>query len=336
MLHDRTLALDGHATAGVWLRTPRFDLGFQLAALAGILPAVVIYAVASPARANSVLPLAALIAVPFLHVFGSFFFAFSGERNASASPPRLLAWLWAGWIAVSLALQGVAPRGLATFALIYGGWHIFRQNFGFVRELARRAGNHGDATLRRLDHAACAAPAVFLWLLIADRGPWTFMGADVYHVAVPAWLLAAAALAVPATVALRELHLSGRNRGGRAGLLLLAGNAAALVGPALVLRDLTLIYTLSASYHGIQYLAWLGEKERERRPDDEPARALAPLLSAIILSMLAWAAALVLLFWLLPAGRGDRPLLVAWYAIVPFHYFVDGRIWRRRRATARA
>src|SRR5512143_1662187 len=77
---------------------------------------------------------------------------------------------WAGWAMGALVLLAVAPRALATAALLYGGWHIFRQNFGFLRELAGRADVGGDAWLRRLDHAACAAPAVALWLLVTSRG----------------------------------------------------------------------------------------------------------------------------------------------------------------------
>ena len=56
-----------------------------------------------------------------------------------------------------------------------------------------------------------------------------------------------------------------------------------------------------------------------------------PLGAAIAGSMAAWAAALALAGWLLPPARAEQLLLAAWYAIVPFHYFVDGRIWRARR-----
>lgn len=315
----------------VWLRTQRFDLGLQIGALAGILPAIVIYVAYDAAHASSLLPLASLIAIPFLHVFGSFFFAFSPERNRSASSPRRLAAYWATWAAAVLALQAAAPRPLATFALLYGGWHILRQNFGFLRELAHRDGLAQHRALRRLDLAACLAPAVALWLLIASRGPWRFIGGDVYHLPVPPVVLALAFVAVPATALLRERWLAGRGNSSAAGLLLLAGNAVALVGPALFLDDLTLIYTLSASYHGMQYLAYLAERERDRHPDRHPTRVLLPLASAIVMSMLAWFLALTVVAWALPRGA-DLAIIIAWYAIVPFHYFVDGRIWRRRAA----
>lgn len=313
-----------------WLRTPRFDLGLQLGALAGILPAIVIYVAYDAAHASSLLPLASLIAIPFLHVFGSFFFAFSSERNRSASPPRRLAAYWAVWAACVVALQAAAPRALATFALLYGGWHILRQNFGFLRELAHRGGLAHHRALRRLDLAACVAPAAALWLLVADRGPWRFIGSDVYHAPVPRALLALAFAAVPATALVRERWLAGRSRTAAAGLLLLAGNAVALLAPALVLDDLTLIYTLSASYHGMQYLAYLAERERDRLPDEHPTRVLLPLASAIVMSMLAWFLALTLVAWAVPTGA-DQAIVLAWYAIVPFHYFVDGRIWRRAK-----
>ena len=192
----------------IWLRTPRFDLGLQIGALVGIAPPLLIYAAYDPGRASSLLPLVSLIAIPFLHVFGSFFFAFS-SRNRSPSPPRRLAIQWAVWAAAVVALLAYAPRGLATFALLYGGWHILRQNFGFLRELAHRGGMAKDPTLRRLDLAACIAPAVALWLFITERGPWHFMGADVYHLTVPTWLLALAFAAVPATALLREHRLAG-------------------------------------------------------------------------------------------------------------------------------
>jgi len=309
--------------AAIWLRSPRFDWALQFGALAGIAPPLAIYAACDPPRATTLLPLASLIAVPFLHVFGSFFFAFSPDRNRSQSPPGALAAVLAVWTAASLALGVVAPRGLATFALLYGGWHIFRQNFGFLRELAGRAGVGRDRALRRLDHAACLLPAVALWLFVSARGPWRFMGAEIHHVAVPAWLLALAFAAVP-VAALARL----RRPGGRAAAILLGGNALALLGPALALDDLTLVYTLSASYHGIQYLAYLAERERERLPDAHPTRVLLPLASAILVSMLVWLGGLTLLASVASAVA-ERTLLVAWYAIVPFHYFVDGRIWRR-------
>src|SRR5262245_59931091 len=123
----------------IWFRSPRFDLGLQLGALVGIAPPLLVYAALDPARASSMLPLVSLIAIPFLHVFGSFFFAFSA-RNRSPSPPRRLAIEWVVWAACVVALLAYAPRGLATFALVYGGWHILRQNFGFLRELAHRGG----------------------------------------------------------------------------------------------------------------------------------------------------------------------------------------------------
>ncbi len=322
-----------------WLRSSRFDLWLQLGALAAIAPALLIHGAFDPARASSMLPLVSLIAIPFLHVFGSFLFAFSGERNASASPPRRLGVQWATWIAAALLLQAIAPRALATFALLYGGWHILRQNFGFLREIAHRAGLDHDRALRRLDLAACVAPAVALWLLVASRGPWRFINADVYHAAAPAWLLSLAFVAVPATLLLRERRLAGRCSSG-GGLLLLAGNAAALLGPALLLDDLTLIYTLSASYHGFQYLAYLAERERERRPAEDPTRVLLPLASAIVLCMLGWFVTLVVIAWLCSAARAEQVLLIGWYVIVPFHYFVDGRIWRRaprlRESTGRS
>jgi hypothetical protein len=320
----------------IWLRSPRFDGWLQAGALACITPALVIHAAVDPTRAASYMPLASLIAIPFLHVFGSFFFAFSKERNVSASPPRRLAITWAVWGAAAVALSLTAPRALATFALVYGGWHILRQNFGFLRELAHRAGRTHDRTLRRLDLAACLAPAVALWLFVAARGPWRFIAADIYHPAFPRLIIVLAFVAVPITVALRQRHLGPRSPSTRAGLLLLAGNAAALLGPALLLSDLTFIYTLSASYHGFQYLAYLVEREREQHPEHEPNRALLPLASAVTLSMFAWFGALTIVAWLFSPARATQLLLIAWYAIVPFHYFVDGRIWRRRPATGLA
>jgi len=324
------VAHSGVPSTRTWLRSPRFDAWLQLGALAGVAPALVLYA-AWGARASSLVPLASLIAIPFLHVFGSFFFAFSTERNASASTPRALAMTWALWGAAVLALSAWAPRALATFALVYGGWHIARQNFGFLRELAQRDGLAGDRVLRRLDLAVCLQPAIALWLLIAWRGPWRFWTADVYHPSVPAWLVALAFAAVPATVIARERRLGARRGSSAAGLLLVAGNFAALLGPALVLDELTIIYTLSASFHGVQYLAYLAERERERRPFEQPTAVLVPLASAIALSMAAWATALALAGWLFSPARAGQLLLAAWYAIVPFHYFVDGRIWRARR-----
>lgn len=306
----------------VWLRNPQFDVGLQIAALFGILPALVVYAAFDGSRASSMLPLGSLIAIPFLHVFGSFFFAFS-ERNRSPSRPRRLAVQWALWIAVAAVAMKLAPRVLATFALLYGGWHILRQNFGFLRELAFREGRAGDRRLRRWDLAACIAPAVALWLFVAARGPWAFLGAEVFRLAVPTWLLAAAFVAVPATIVLR-------GRLSRASLLLLAGNALALLAPALLVDDLLLIYTLSASYHGMQYLAYLAEREREANPDAHPTHVLLPLASAVLMSMFAWFAALGVALFFLPGQAAQLALVMAWYAIVPFHYFVDGRIWRRR------
>lgn len=321
-------------TTTVWLRSPRFDVALQLGAAAGVVPPLLLYAALDPARARTLLPVAALIAVPFLHVFGSFFFAFSPERNLSPTPPRTLARLWAAWAVAALALAAIAPRLLATFALLYGGWHILRQNFGFLRELAGRAGVGADRTLRRLDLAACAAPAVALWLLVAHRGPWHFIGAEVFHPQVSAAPFRAALAAIPLTVLLRELYLA---RGARAttpaALLLLGGNAAALLGPALLLDDLTLIYTLSASYHGIQYLVYLAERERERLPDAHATRVLLPLASAVIGLMLLWSGALALLA-VVSTAVADAALVAAWYAIVPFHYFADGRIWKKRPTRA--
>ena len=313
----------------VWLRTPRFDLGLQLGALAGIAPALVLYAIAHAHDAAAVFPLAVVVAVPFVHVFGSFLFAFSTERNQSRSPPARLAAIWAGWTVAALTLFSIAPRALATFALLYGGWHILRQNFGFLRELAGRGGVGSDRVLRRLDLAACAAPAVALWLLVAAQGPWSFIGVEVHHVAVPGWLVALAFAAVPVTALLRERRLRGSRLSSRAGALLLAGNAGALLLPALLLDDLTLIYALSASYHGLQYLVYLAERERERQPHEHPGRVLLPLLSAIVAGMLAWSAALTLLAAIVSPPAARWVLAAAWYAIVPFHYFVDGRIWKR-------
>jgi hypothetical protein len=315
--------------SSVWLRSPRFDSWLQAGALACIAPALVIHAGIDASRAASYVPLASLIAVPFLHVFGSFFFAFSPERNQSPSPPRRLALQWLAWVACAALLQMKAPRALATFALLYGGWHILRQNFGFLRELAHRAGCAHDRVLRRLDLLACAAPAVALWLLVAARGPWRFIAADVYHPPIPLVILISVSLAVPLTIALRQLRSPPRAR--RAGLLLLAGNLAALLVPALLLSDLTFIYTLSASYHGFQYLAYLVEREREQHPELPPNGALLALGSAILLSMFAWFGALTVVSYLVSAERATQLLLVGWYAIVPFHYFVDGRIWIRRR-----
>jgi hypothetical protein len=309
----------------IWLRSPRFDVGLQLVPLAVVAPAALLYAGLDAGRAAAVLPLAMLFALPFLHVAGSFVFAFSPERNRSASPPRRLAALWALWAIAVLALLPIAPRALATGALLYGGWHIFRQNFGFLRELAGRAGAGGDRALRRLDHAACAAPAVALWLQIAAHGPWSFIGVEVGRLAVPDAVLGLAFAAVPATALLRQAR-----RGAPAGgLLILGGNALALLGPALLLDDLTLIYTLSATFHGVQYLAYLVERERERD------RTLLPLASGIVLSMMAWLAAVMALS-LLPLALAERALAGLWYLIVPFHYFVDGRIWRRPRLAVAA
>ena len=190
-----------------WLRSPRFDVWLQLGALAAIAPALAIHASLNAERAASFLPLASLIAIPFLHVFGSFFFAFSKERNQSASPPRRLGVQGVLWAAAAAALLAWAPRALASFALLYGGWHILRQNFGFLRELAGRAGLGGDRVLRRLDLLACATPALALWLLISARGPWLFIAAEVYHLPVPTWLLALAFAAVPLSALLRERRL---------------------------------------------------------------------------------------------------------------------------------
>jgi hypothetical protein len=246
----------------VWLRTPRFDLGLQLVAFGGVAPVVLLYALAARGQAAALVPLAAIIAVPFIHVFGSFFLAFSTERPRSGPPPARIATLWVAWTLVALALMRVSPRGLATLALIYGGWHILRQNFGFLRELAARGGAGRDPVLRRLDLAACAAPAVALWILVASRGPWSFIGVEVFHTSLPGWLSSLALIAVAGTALLRELRVRGTRLSSAAGALVLGGNAAALLVPALLLDDLTLIYTVSASYHGLQYLVYVAERER--------------------------------------------------------------------------
>src|SRR2546423_7106509 len=103
----------------IWLRSPRFDGWLQAGALACIGPALAIHAAVGPLRAANWMPLASLIAIPFLHVFGSFFFAFSTVRNRSQSPPRRLSIPWSLWVAFAVALSLLAPRGLATFALVY-------------------------------------------------------------------------------------------------------------------------------------------------------------------------------------------------------------------------
>jgi hypothetical protein len=312
----------------IWLRAAHFDGWLQAGALACIVPALLIHAGVDATRAASYVPLASLIAVPFLHVFGSFFFAFSTERNQSASPPRRLAWQWALWAVAASLLQAWAPRALSTFALLYGGWHILRQNFGFLRELAYRAGRAESRLLRWADLTACATPAVALWLFVAARGPWRFIAADIYHPTIPSFVVIVAFVAVPASVLLRET-LAPHRGSRRAGLLLLAGNAVALLGPALLLSDLTLVYTLSASYHGFQYLAYLAERERERHPESHPNGVLLPLGGAVLLSISGVFGALAVVSWLFSPERAEQLLLIAWYAIVPFHYFVDGRIWRR-------
>jgi hypothetical protein len=220
---------------------------------------------------------------------------------------------------------------LATFALLYGGWHIFRQNFGFLRELAGRSGLGRDRRLRLLDHAASATPAIALWLLISARGPWHFITADIYHHDLPASLVGLGYVAVAATAALRLWRAPSP-----AAALLLAGNAAALLGPALLLDDLTMIYTLAASFHGFQYLAYVVERERERSPDEDRTAVILPLLSTIILSTGAMLAALAIVGWLCSPAVAMQGLLIAWYAIVPFHYFVDGKIWRKPSISARS
>jgi len=290
---------------------------------------LLIYAALGATRASSLLPLASLVTIPFVHVFGSFFFAFSKERNESAWSPRRFGAQWVAWATAVFAMQAFAPRALATLALLYGGWHILRQNFGFLRELAGRAGLGGDRTLRMLDLVACAAPAVALWLFISERGPWRFLIVDVHHLPVPKWLLALAFAAVPVTVMVRERWLAGRSASSNAALLLLAGNSVALLAPALFVHDLVLIYTLSASYHGFQYLGYLVTRERERSGAPLTSAALLPLGTAILYCMFALFAALALVGWVVSAAAAERTLVVAWYVIVPFHYFVDGRIWRR-------
>ncbi len=315
----------------IWLRSPRIDGWLQAGALACIAPALLIHSTVDATRAASYIPLASLIAIPFLHVFGSFFFAFSVERNHSPSPPRRLALQWTAWALAALSLQLAAPRALATFALFYGGWHILRQNFGFLRELAHRAGRSHDRVLRALDLAACAAPAVALWSLVVARAAVAVhRRRHLSSAAADDALVILSLIAVPLTTLLRERRAPPAAR--RAGLLLLGGNALALLGPALLLSDLTFIYTLSASYHGFQYLAYLVEREREAHPELHPNGVLLPLGSAIVLSMVGWFGALLIVAWLFSPERATQLLLVGWYAVVPFHYFVDGRIWRRRPA----
>jgi hypothetical protein len=331
------------ATPRTWLRSPGFDLQLQLGALLGVAPALLVHAAFDAERASSYLSLATLVAIPFIHVFGSFFYAFSAERNRSDTPPPRLFAIAAVWVVAVLVLSRVAPRGLATFALLYGGWHIARQNFGLLRELSHKAGLAADPTLRRLDSLATLTPAIALWVLISTRGPWRFIAADVHHLPLPAWLLWAAFLMVPASLLVRELWLrrlvqtAGRPSPSVAGLLLLTGNAAALLVPALLLDELTLIYTLAASYHGFQYLAYLSGREHDRQARDplsvgtSPILALLPLAGAVALMMMLWFVVLLGAGWLLGPSVAEQVLLAAWYCIVPFHYFVDGQIWRRPR-----
>jgi hypothetical protein len=311
-----------------WLRSRRFDLWLQAGALICIAPALLAHAALGATRASAYLSLGILVAIPFLHVFGSFFVAFGKERNESPTRPRTLALTLAAWAIAAIALSRVAPRALATFALIYGGWHILRQNFGFLRELSARTGHASDRALRRLDLAACFAPALALWLLIDARGPWLFIAAEVYHPSLPKFLLPIALALVAATAIVRITH---RSSTGRGAALILAGNGFALLAPALLLDDLTLIYTLSASFHGFQYLAYVAEKERERTPQLSIEQALLPLFSSVLGMMLAWFVALLVVGWLLSPERATDLLSAVWYAIVPFHYFVDGRIWKRPR-----
>jgi hypothetical protein len=261
------------------------------------------------------------------HVMGTFARTYlAPDEGSKAALPG--AWSWGLlFVGPAIALAGHAAFSwflLASYLWAY--WHLVRQHYGFLA-LYRRKAQVSDATGARIETALLWAGCLYPYLRFSLTPAYAQSGLPVL---APPWLQPVVVdvafgigIAVLAGLTVARGKLGPRH-------LLIAIVIAFHVLVFAVLRDLLAITATLTIFHNLQYhrIVWQYERGHGRAPAGGVLRYLA---LGVALG-LAWYVPRVLGTAFAGPGLLRDVLAGFGWGVAFHHYFVDGRIWKVRKA----
>jgi hypothetical protein len=212
-------------------------------------------------------------------------------------------------------------------------WHRGRQNLGLGRWYQKAAGGPVSKTHNALFHAALYLPMLASVLFYTSAYPQHYEGQPYHALIAPpvvTWGLGAVALAAVlayfvATIGERRVHPAER--------WLVLAHAVAF-GSAYLLGAWNLSFIIViAIHHEIQYLFFTYAVARKQAAPDSIANEARLFGSFAVWPLLGLAVTLTVQ----ALGISEMPWVVpSFVGLLLVHYWLDGRIWTRRAATARA
>jgi hypothetical protein len=253
--------------------------------------------------------------------------------------------LFSAFVIYIIATVGKNSVVLRSVVFYWASWHFVAQNWGILRIYQRRSGD-AELHIAKLERVILYLGALWPILWRVFHGPHELFGTDIWHPAVPAWLVhGVGAALVTAFIAYAAYRVRQRLRGESVDFVRPLFLVCSFIGFFVPFYCITsagsVSFSAAAAWHGLQYIAIVYVFNRRRWADgvDDKARVVSWVSqkgrgAVYYLSLLGIGAIVYgAVFLLSLAMSWDLTLSVpaTWLSLTLSHYYIDGVIWKLRR-----
>lgn len=258
--------------------------------------------------------------------------------------------IFLGVLFINWKLEAWGPRLLNSIILYWATWHFVAQNWGILRIYQRKSGEPETSWARKLERPLLLLSVLFCVSHRLYTGPRVLFGVELFYPQLPRafvyGLLAPLAVLVVALVAARVRERS--EPWAKASWIRLAFLACSFMGffvPfQLIKSDDTSAFAAAASWHGFQYLGmvryynlntWKGGVSPDARLISwlsQPGWARGFLYWAFLMALAGSVYGVIFALSLVTPWSFYTWAAIVWVSLTLSHYWIDGVIWKLRRA----
>lgn len=339
-------AVSERAAKPIWMVSPAFDLTFFVfSALIVLAPWIAV----ERFDISGSLVIAAVAVIsngPHLASTWTRVYLDGHERFKRPIAYYVIPALIIGFVIAATVIQGRRSPLLRTILLYWAFWHFLAQNWGILRIYQRKAGE-ADQAIAVMERAVLYLGALWPLLHRLYTGPHRLLGAEVYHPAIPWWMVngAGALLAVAAVAYVGwRIDLWRRGRGGDLvrPLFIVSSWFGFFVPFVLIKKNGSAAFAAAACWHGIQYLAivWVFNRNRWREGVDTRSRFVSWISQPRAAAPVVYFAALLALVGVFYGAINLAAQFaldartwgaLVWLSLTFTHYHLDGVIWKLRK-----
>lgn len=236
------------------------------------------------------------------------------------------------------------PRVIRSILFYWAAWHFVMQSWGILRIYQRRSGDT-DARVAQLERVLLWLTALYPMLARLRTGPWSLLGAEIYHPHIPLLLVQGLAAALASAAIAYIVVMVVRARRGTAihwirPALIASSFVGFLVPFVLMKSNGTAAFASASAWHAFQYMGvvWFFNRNKWKGGVDRNA----PFISWLSqpgrapLYFMGMLAAVGVFYAIASIGaqfkyNPDTWASLVWLSLTLGHYWLDGVIWKLRK-----